>query len=253
MSKENKPFFVGYLGIPAGLKGFLLKTSLIILAGFAVGGVLAGVSQDDPGKAGFRFDYGRQTITGVIEASPYPILHVTEGNERVPTGHSVMLTGQGKSGAMAIMASLEGTLVQATGIVLERGELDMLQLLSGQRGIQPMEEESDIPQVEELGTWRLQGEICDGKCLAGAMQPGRGLAHKACANLCLEGDIPPVFVSTQPVEGSEFLLVGDIEGGPLSRDAYDYVGQFVEIEAKVQRRGDLLVMLIDPEKLKVVE
>ena len=253
MSAKGKPFFVGYLGIPKGLKRFLVQTSLIVFAAFIAGGVLAGISQDDPGQAGFRFDYGRQTVSGIVEAKPYPLLHVTEGNERIETGVTIMLTGQGKSGAMANIAALEGTVVDATGIVLERGELQMLQLLGGKRGVSPSEIKQTVPEAISLGKWRLQGELCDGKCLAGAMQPGRGLAHKACANLCLIGDIPPVFVSTQPIEGEEYLLVASADGGPLPKSAYDYVGQFVEVQSELERRGDLLVMKIDMATMRVVE
>jgi len=253
MDEKQKPFFVGYLGIPKGLKGFLLKVSLLVLAGFAAGGVLAGVSQDDPGQAGFRFDFGRQNISGIIQAKPYPILHITKGNDRLKEGHAIMLTGQGKSGVMSNVSALEGTIVDASGIILKRGDLDMLQLAGGQRGIKLTEEKLAVPESVSLGKWRLQGEICDGKCIAGAMQPGRGLAHKACAILCLFGDIPPVFVSTQPIEGSEFLLIGGADGGPLPESTYDLIGQFVEVEADIERRGDMLVMLVDTENMKVVE
>jgi len=84
------------------------------------------------------------------------------------------------------------------------------------------------------------------------MRPGTGLAHKACANLCLIGGIPPVFVSTQPVEGSEFLLIGGPDGGELPRAAYDRVGQFISVEGDLERRGDLLVLLIDPKTMAVL-
>jgi len=47
--------------------------------------------------------------------------------------------------------------------------------------------------------------------------------------------------------------MGDINGGPLSELTYDYMGQFVEIDATIERRGDLLVMLVDPANVKVVE
>ncbi|MDJ0612657.1 MAG: hypothetical protein QNJ29_03210 [Rhizobiaceae bacterium] len=252
MSKSDAPFFVGYLNIPKGLKGFLLKVSLLLFFGFTAGALLAGATQDDPGQAGFRFDFGRQTVEGVIQAKPYPLLHVTKGNERIEIGETLMLTGQGKSGAMASIAALEGTVIEATGILLNRGELRMLQLLGGNRGFKSLETDGPVPASESLGTWRLQGEICDGKCLAGAMQPGRGLAHKACANLCLIGDIPPVFVSSQPIDGEEYFLVGSVEGGSLSAAAYDYVGNFVEIEAALERQGDLMVLKLDPKRIKVI-
>ncbi len=251
--KENAPFFVGYLKIPAKLHGFLIKVSVIIFASFVAGAFLAGASQDDPGKAGFRFDFGRQKLKGVLEANPYPLLHVISGSDRIDAGQTIMLTAQGKSGIMTDTNALNGRVVEATGVIVRRGDLDMLQVLPGQRGIKPTNEASILPASEPLGRWRLQGEICDGKCLAGAMQPGRGLAHKACANLCLLGDIPPVFVSSKPVEGEEFLMVGGADGGMLPRELYHFVGQFVEIEANVERRGDLLVVLVEAENVKVIK
>lgn len=253
MSEKPVPFFVGYLNIPNGLKGFLIKISALVFCGFMAGAVLAGATQDDPGAAGFRFDFGRQTVQGTLQAKPYPLLHVTQGNDRIKVGETLMLTGQGKTGAMASIKTLNGKNIEATGIILNRGELRMLQLLGGNRGFKSLEEDAPIPQAEKLGTWRLQGEICDGKCLAGAMQPGRGLAHKACANLCLIGDIPPVFVSSKPVEGEEYFLIGDMNGGPLSSAAYDYVGQFVQIEADLERQGDLMVLRLDPKRIEVVQ
>lgn len=252
MSENKTPFFVGYLGIPKALKGFLLKISLLMFAGFLAGAVLAGATQDDPGEAGFRFDYGRQTLTGVLETKPYPLLYVTEGNERVKAGHTIMLTGQGKTPIMANLSALEGHQVKISGVILKRGDLDMLQVAGGQRGLEDLAIEGAIPEREPLGRWKLQGEICDGKCLAGAMNPGRGLAHKACANLCLLADIPPVFVSSNPVEGQEFLLVAGPDGGPFPRELYDYVGQFLELETDIERRGDLLVLKIDPSRITVL-
>lgn len=253
MNNAKEPFFVGYLGIPKGLKVFLLFVSIMLLSGFVTSAFLIGATQDDPGEAGFRFDYGRQTVTGIIQDQPYPIIYVTKGNERIKVGQTLMLSGQGKLGAMNNVKQRTGELAEVTGIILQRGALDMLQLLGGERGFKPLSEAAAIPESVSLGRWKMQGEICDGKCLAGAMNPGRGLAHKACANLCLEGDIPPIFVSTQPIEGSEFLLVGDVNGQPLKKPLYDFVGQFVEIEAEIERRGDLLVVLIDPANVSVVK
>lgn len=253
MSDKKPPFFVGYLGIPKALKGFLLKVSLLIFAGFAAGAVLAGATQDDPGQAGFRFDYGRQTITGVLETTPYPLLYVTQGNERVKTGRTMMLSGQGKTPIMANLANLKGKEVKVSGVILKRGDLDMLQVAGGNRGIEDLTQQGKIPKSEPLGRWKLQGEICDGKCLAGAMNPGRGLAHKACANLCLLADIPPVFVSTNPIEGEEYLLVAGPDGKAFPRELYHYVGQFLELEVDIERRGDLLVMMIDPTKIRPIQ
>ncbi len=253
MSEKKKPFFVGYLNPPKKLQDFLLIISIVLVSSFGAASILVGATQDDPGAAGFRFDFGRQTVTGIVQAEPYPLLYVTQGSERIKEGRTIMLTGPGKTGVMGNIKTMEGAVIKANGIVLKRGELDMLQVGRGKKAVELVEERDVIPESEQIGKWRLQGEICDGKCLAGAMQPGRGLAHKACAILCVFGDIPPVFVSSQPIEGQEFLLMGDINGGPLSELTYDYMGQFVEIDATIERRGDLLVMLVDPANVKVVE
>lgn len=253
MSKKRGPFFVFYLKIHSDLKKFLLIASMMLVVGFAGSAVVIGATQDDPGKAGFRFDYGRQTVTGVVELNPYPILRVTKGNERIKEGHTLMLTGGGKSGVMKRATSLDGKLATVSGVILKRGTLDMLQLRGGKAGLKPEKGEAPKLTNESLGKWRLAGEICDGKCLAGAMQPGRGLAHKACANLCLVGGIPPVFVSSQPVEGSEFMLVANKDGGPMDQALYDKVGQFMRVDGELERRGDMLVFKIDETTLGAVK
>ena len=252
-SLKAPPFFVGYLSVPAGLKSFLIIACLMFFTGFAGAAILIGATQDDPGKAGFRFDYGRQTVTGVVEMKPYPLIRVTKGNKRIKVGHTLMLTGGGKAGVMKRAAKLDGKLAEVSGVILKRGTLDMLQLRGGKNGLKAAAGEVQKPTSESLGKWRLAGEICDGKCLAGAMQPGRGLAHKACANLCLIGGIPPVFVSTQPIEGNEFILVADKDGGPMSKAAYDRVGEFVQVEGEIERRGDMLILKLDADKIGTIQ
>ena len=249
---SNEPFFVGYLPAPGPLRRFLLMAGVILIAGLASAGFLMGTTQDDPGPGAFRFDYGRQTVTGVVELTPYPILHVTEGNDRIKPGDSFMMTAGGKSGVDDRAGPLAGQLAQASGVVLERGDLFMLQLRGGRNGLRAAEGSAQVPAPEPLGRWKLAGEICDGKCLAGAMRPGRGLAHKACANLCLLGDVPPVFVSTQPVLDAEFLLITGPEGTRLPTEAYDYVAQYVSVEGEISRHGDILVFAIDPATLALV-
>ncbi|MGC1498252.1 MAG: hypothetical protein WA790_20775 [Sulfitobacter sp.] len=253
MSDKKKPFFVGYLGVPTSLRRFLLATCILFVAAFAALGLTLGVAQDDPGPGAFRFDYGRQTVTGVIELTPYPLVRVTQGNDRIKPGTTLMLAGQGKSSVDKRAIPLAGKLAQVSGVVLQRGDLNMLQLRGGRQGISASKGAVTPQKTEPLGRWKLAGEICDGKCLAGAMRPGRGLAHKACANLCLLGGVPPVFVSTRAVDGSEFLLITGPDGDALPKSAYDNVGQFVAVEGMVERRGDLLVLRMDPDTLEVLK
>ena len=118
---NNDPFFVGYLPAPGALRRFLLLACVLLVSGLAATGFLMGWAQDDPGPGAFRFDYGRQTVTGVVELTPYPVLHVTEGNDRIKPGDSFMMTAGGKSGVDGRAAPLEGQLARVSGVVLERG------------------------------------------------------------------------------------------------------------------------------------
>ena len=248
---SEKPFFVGYLPVPGPLRVFLLSICVALIGGLAAAGYLLGAAQDDPGPGAYRFDYGRQTVTGVVEMTPYPILHVTKGNDRIKPGDSFLMTGGGKSGVDDRAMPLNGQLAEVSGVMLERGDIFMLQLRGGRNGMKAAEGQAPAVEAQPQGRWRLTGEITDGKCQTGAMRPGRGLAHKACANLCLLGDVPPIFVSSQPVLGEEFLLVTGPGGTRLPREAYDFVAQFITAEGNITRRGDLLVWEIEPDTIRV--
>ena len=249
-NRKDAPFFIGFLSVPVGLRVFLAVCAVVLVAGFGALGWAISAAQDDPGDGSFRFDYGRQTVTGVVYTEPAPHALIVTGNERIKAGHVLMFTAGGKFSVMPRARRLEGQLATLSGVLLKRGELDMMQVRGGKNGLKPADGEVPAMEVEQLGRWRLAGEICDGKCLAGAMRPGRGIAHKACANLCLIGDIPPVFVSTQPVEGAEYLLVAGPDGKQMPREWLDLVASYIMVEADIERRGDLLVMKIDPASIR---
>ena len=237
-------FFIGYLDrMPGSLGWFLAATASLLIAGFAALGLALGVAVDDPGDGDFAWGLGPQRLTGVIEASPYPVLRLPPDATH-PRPRTIMLASPGKHGAQALAAGFQGRLVEATGVIIKRGSLDMLQL-DGGAALTPLDASFTPAAPIALGRWRLAGEICDGKCYAGAMRPGRGLAHKACANLCLLGGVPPVFVSAGPVEGVSFLLLAAPDGGPLPEDGRDFVALAIEVEGQIERLDDLLVFRAD--------
>ena len=251
MSAGNDPFFIGWAGkAPKGQGPFLAIVSAALIGAFALIAFAIAATQNDPGDGAFRWDMGRQSFVGVIENEPYPVLHVFPNNV-YPDGHTLMLSGPGKRGVRERSEPLEGKVVKARGVLLKRGSIDMLQVGGGRNlAISDAERRLDPPEAEPLGRWRLTGEICDGKCNAGAMRPGRGLAHKACANLCLVGGVPPVFVSTGPVEGESFFMIAGPDGGDVTGAILDLTGMLVEVEGDVERRGDILVFRIAPETLR---
>lgn len=245
---REEPFFIGWAAAPAQLRDLMIGVGLglVIVLGFA--GYMVAATQNDPGDGAFR---GRATAIGIMQAEPYPVVHVIE-SEGYDTGDAILLSGFGKRGVQGRAEPVDGQIVEISGARLLRGDIKGMQLRGGENGLKPAEGSGDLPAPVDLGKWRISGEICDGKCLAGAMRPGRGLAHKACANLCLVGGVPPVFVSTAKVDGAEFFLLADAEGGPVTDLILDHTATLVEIEGQVERRGNLHVFRINPETLKVV-
>ncbi|MEM1267644.1 MAG: hypothetical protein AAGI50_16685 [Pseudomonadota bacterium] len=249
---SEKPFFVGYLPPPPALRSFLIVTILSLLALFGVISLGVATTQPDPGPGRLA---GRATVTGVLQTLPYPWVHVTEGTELLPAGTPVLLSALNKAGVQGRTEGLDGALVQVSGVQTLRGDMELLQLRGGTNGLSALDGATppEMPfEVEDLGRWRVEGEICDGKCYAGAMHPGTGLAHRACANLCLLGGVPPVFVSAAPVAGEDFLLIADADGGPVTDLVLDHVAVYVSVEGRIERRGGLLVFLLDTDTLKAL-
>jgi hypothetical protein len=61
-----------------------------------------------------------------------------------------------------------------------------------------------------------------------------------------------VFVSSQPVDGETFLLITGPDGRALPTEAYDYVARYVSLEGEIERRGNLLIIAVDPQTMEVL-
>lgn len=247
MSRPPDPgFFIGYSKkIPPAVAQCVLLFGVFFLLGLGTASLALSLSTPHPGSGGYVDELRGGHLTGVLETLPYPILRVPAQNGSGP--RAIMLSGQGKAGVARDADPLAGQWAQVSGIFVKRGDLDML-LVGGREGLvgaEPPEDASQPKAGVPLGRWRLTGEICDGKCYAGAMRPGTGLSHKACANLCITGGVPPVFVTTSPVEGHEFLLMAGVDGGPLPRALLERTGLLVELEGEIEQRDDLLIFRVD--------
>jgi hypothetical protein len=242
-------FFIGYRDrLSRGLAMFLLAVAATLLAGFAALGLALGSAVDDPGDGDYASQLGTQRLVGVVETSAYPVLRLPPREGEPP--RTLMLVAAGKHGAQGVTGPLAGRRVAAAGVIIKRGPLDML-LLEGD--LKPVAGSDFAPApARPLGRWRLAGEICDGKCYAGAMRPGQGLAHKACANLCLIGGVPPVFVSSGSVEGTSFFLLAAADGGPLPDRVRDLVALGIELEGQIERLDDLLVFKVDLDRARLL-
>jgi hypothetical protein len=97
---------------------------------------------------------------------------------------------------------------------------------------------------EQLGRARLRGEIVDFKCFLGAMKPGDGKGHKACATLCIRGGIPPMLVTSDEVGNRTYYLLRDAGGGPCGEEILPVVGELVDVEGALSRVADLMVLSV---------
>ena len=239
----QRDFFVGWAArLPGDHAAWLRAMVATAVAAALLAGLLLARAQDDPGGGAGAPD--EVTLDGVLLAAPYPTLTLAAAGRPART---ILLTGGGKS-APDLPAALDGRAVRATGYMLRRGALEMLQVTEPLR---PADAALAMPARRDLGTWRITGEICDGKCLAGAMRPGNGIAHRACANLCVTGGVPPVFLATGPVEGRTHLLLADPSGGGLAERFRDLTALHVTLEGAVEERGDLLIFKPDLTRARV--
>jgi hypothetical protein len=231
-------FFVGWNGRSIRpVAGFLGSVCLLTLLAFSGLALALGSAVNDPGGGDFA---GDKDLNGVVVAAPYPLL-VLEPDATHPNGHAVLLSGGGKRGVQAAAAALDGERARVTGAGFKRGTIDMVVGAE----LQPDGGPAAAPIVAPLGIWRLTGEICDGKCVSGVMRPGNDLAHKACANICISGGVPPVLVTTAPVEGAGFLLMGDANGHALPDRFRDHTGIPQRMDGSVERVADVLIFRTD--------
>ncbi|MBS7791638.1 hypothetical protein KTR66_16665 [Roseococcus sp. SDR] len=242
-----KEIFVGWAARPpAHLRAFLRRLALglpLMLLGL---GLILGLAPQDP--AGPRFATGgaplpslpmpEPGVTGVLTLRPYPLLHVGEGGGM----RTLLLAGDGKQRPPGDLSVLDGQRVTAEGFLLSRGDIAMLVLGAPPRALGG----ATPPAREALGRWRITGEICDGKCAADGMRPGIGIAHRACAALCLDGGIPAVFVSQAPLLGHAYLLLAGPDGGPMDAALRPLIGRRVTLEGRVERLGRLLIFHAEP-------
>jgi len=241
---DEKHFFVGYTNrVPARLVRFLALVGLAFLLASGAAAFLISRNINDPGAGDYAGDVN---LVGWLQAEPGPILRLPDDPARGPA-HAVLLAGDGKTGVVARAHELDGKIVRIAGTLLRRGSIDML--VTRQVDMQPQDGELARPAPAQLlGRYRLNGEICDGKCSLGAMRPGTGLAHKACANLCLTGGVPPVFVSAGPLAGTSFLLLTGPDGKALPDDVYDLVALRVVLDGEIVSFDDLLVFEVELPK-----
>lgn len=247
--KPADPFFVGYFKkVPQEIKRFALAAGAAMVVLLALSALALPLATPDPGAGRYSDDLRGGALAGVVDLLPYPILRVPASD--TGPARAVLLGGQAKNGAQGFLPRA-GEAVELRGVFVRRGDSELL--LIGQNGVAPaapLQPAFRPAPAEDLGRWRLTGEICDGKCQAGAMKPGRGLAHKACANLCILEGLPPVLVMDLPVAGKTTVLLAAADGGPLPDALLRLTAVPLQIAGQLERRDDMLIFRVDSASVR---
>ncbi|RKY17012.1 MAG: hypothetical protein DRQ55_16760 [Planctomycetota bacterium] len=217
MTSAQDDFFVGYLATPSGLRGPLRRIALLLILLALAVNVAAHQLARDPGAALWDLSEPREW-TGVVRLTPYPVLERDDGTS--------LLVHEGKLGALDVATPFASQRVTVRGHAVTRGHELMIELLS----------EDDAIRL---------GEILDSKCHLGAMRPGSGKTHKACATLCIDGGIPPLLITIRPDGSPRYLLLVAPDGGVANTLVRGLVGEPVRVRGRVSRSGHLELLRLD--------
>lgn len=239
-------FFVGWLQTPRSYVRFLKPMVFnLLFVGVITAGTLA-FFQRNPG-AGHWEDDKIVVLRGVAFAKPYAMLRVP-GDQPNDPPRTYLLVEDGKFGALPRVSKIvegrpEGVPVEVQGTVLHRGDRWMLALSPGDSGMRQLTE-SEAKELPFLG-WALpqtlsdsitlRGEIIDPKCYLGAMKPGGGKTHKACAMHASPAAFrpcssPALLTVTRPFT---FWCMPD---GSVANGALPFVGDQVEMTGRLSNR-----------------
>jgi hypothetical protein len=243
---SDDEFFVGYLPTPPRTKRFAIGVAATMVTLGLAAAILGVVGE---GSTGSGFGPQAQTpsegVIGVLSTHPYGVLW-TE-SEHGPS--AVLLVRQGKFGIGSMFDAMDGTVVRVQGYVIEREGRRMIEL-----GGAPVAAELPEATVASLRAHasagprsiRITGEIVDEKCWLGRMRPGAGRTHRACAQLCVAGGIPPVIVGTDE-SGVAYaaVVVGDHREA-ITETILPYLAEPVAVRGELVRDGDLDYLLVAP-------
>lgn len=248
-------FYVGYLPTPKSHASALRVIVPAVLLGLAgVASVVAYV-QRNPGSGMWSSDV--EKVTGVILSRPAPMLVVES-----PTGpQAMLLVEEGKHGAGERAAELHGKRVEVSGTRLSREGRTVFEIAAGMGSVKVLsgdETRSEVAVTDlsvasaDAASVTLRGEIIDSKCYHGAMKPGDGKSHKACATLCVSNGIPAMFAAINTDGTTSYYLLAmkagsqsSAAGSEFDVDTLSKIGELVEVRGSVSRVADFNVLTIE--------
>lgn len=239
-STTTDDFYVGYLPLPQShRKALRVCVAVIGLIILGSAGLLAS-QQRNPGSAVWN-DGHVMSLTGVCRELPYPMLVFPEHPDHMP----VCLVELGKLGAQERTKGLDGKTLECRGWALERDGRKILELVGESDAISVVDEavrpKGPITRIAQL---KATGEVVDYKCYLGAMKPGDGKAHKACAMLCVSRGIPATFITANTSSQTpDYFVLVDASLRPVIDQVLELSGEPVEVSG----------WIVESEGLKMLE
>jgi hypothetical protein len=239
-----KEFYVGYLpAAPPATRRFV-RWIVALLVFAAAGSAITIAALQNPFAASV-FEFGKtRTFAGTIEASPYPTLVVARPGSAASSRY--LLVGAGKHGVDFDASKFDHKPVRLTGTLIFRGNQTMIEVVSGS-----VSQDLDVapqaePAAKDLGPFDLVGEIVDGKCYLGVMNPGEGQVHRDCAVRCLSGGIPPLFAAEDFAGAPATLVLTDHAQKLLPKASLPVAAKRVRVRGHVFQVGDSLRLETGP-------
>jgi len=259
----NKDFYIGYINkLPEGIAKRIKITILILISVFVLSGV--GIAFHHQNISNSQFELGKlTTLEGYFFSEPVALIKVLEGKDIHGNliFKSVPLVNYAKFGAEDLIriyeeknkTSLHGKKLKLIGTLLYDDGKSLFELTKREESILAVEVVSDYklrqqiqPKIENLGIQSIKGEIIDSKCYFGAMRPGFGKTHRACAVRCISGGIPPVLAATNYDGAVNYFLIRGKEKQAINKEVLPYVSEPVSLKGELVKFDDWMVLYVDP-------
>ncbi|MEN0020427.1 MAG: hypothetical protein AAF747_06055 [Planctomycetota bacterium] len=226
-------FYVGYLPLPWRHSRALRIIIPAVLWVLVLASSLLSFLRADSSGSGVWDTVEVREWSGLLYAEPYPMLltETADGPAFVPIVSMLKLGGQ------AFINGREGKAVTVSGYEIRRDARTTI-TIDGADSIVVSDSEPPLAPVrQDLGPITVTGEIVDYKCYLGAMKPGEGRTHRACAILCIRGGIPPVLVAPDGEGGRSYYLIVDSDGGPANDAVLGHVAEAVTVTGTLESWG----------------
>lgn len=247
--------YVGYLPVPRRHRRALRLVVPTVLWGLCALSALIAGAMSPAGDA--HWDTSDSTrFVGTIVARPYPAIILEpddDASESRAPRRTIFLVEPGKLGARAGLDALDRQGARVEGFVLERDGRRVLELLPGKAGVAPLNDgRIDFVVSQPLGEATLVGEIVDYKCYMGAMKPGHGLTHRACATLCVSGGIPPALIVRDEHGHATYYVLRSPDRDRLNDAVLPFIARPVRIRGQIVREADVLYLETSADLISIL-